>query len=52
MTKFASVYNYLYNINTLSLRFFTVYGSYGREDMAYYKFLEQIKKEKNLHLWK
>ena len=28
---FASVYNYLYNINTLSLRFFTVYGSYGRK---------------------
>jgi len=36
---FANVYNYLYGINTLGLRFFTVYGPYGREDMAYYKFL-------------
>jgi len=48
---FASVYNYLYNINTLSLRFFTVYGSYGREDMAYYKFLEQIKKMKKIYIY-
>ena len=40
---FANVYNYLYGINTLGLRFFTVYGPYGREDMAYYKFLNEIK---------
>lgn len=45
---FANVYNYLYGINALGLRFFTVYGEYGREDMAYYKFLKQIKKNKKI----
>ena len=44
----ASTYNYLYNINTLGLRFFTVYGPFGREDMAYYKFLEQIRSSKKI----
>ena len=48
---FANVYNYLYGLNTLSLRFFTVYGSYGREDMAYYKFLEQIRKNKKIYIY-
>ena len=48
---FANVYNYLYGINTLGLRFFTVYGEYGREDMAYYKFLNQIKKNKKITIF-
>lgn len=47
----ASTYNYLYNINTLGLRFFTVYGPFGREDMAYYKFLEQIKSSKKITIY-
>jgi UDP-glucuronate 4-epimerase len=48
---FASVYNYLYGVNTLGLRFFTVYGPYGREDMAYYKFLNQIKSKKTITIY-
>jgi len=48
---FANVYNYLYGINTLGLRFFTVYGPYGREDMAYYKFLKQIKTKKMITIY-
>ena len=48
---FANVYNYLYGINTLGLRFFTVYGPYGREDMAYYKFLKQIKSKKMITIY-
>ena len=28
-------YNHLYNLNTTGLRFFTVYGPWGRPDMAY-----------------
>ena len=48
---FANVYNYLYDLNTLGLRFFTVYGSFGREDMAYYKFLNQIKKKKIITIY-
>tara|TARA_Y100000389_G_C17468786_1_gene528291 strand:+ start:6064 stop:7011 length:948 start_codon:yes stop_codon:yes gene_type:complete len=48
---FANVYNYLYGINTLGLRFFTVYGPYGREDMAYYKFLNQIKSKNKITIY-
>ena len=42
----ANTYNYLYGLNTLGLRFFTVYGEYGREDMVYFKFMNQVR-EKN-----
>ena len=38
----AHTYSHLYNIPTTGLRFFTVYGPYGRPDMAYYKFTESI----------
>ena len=48
---FAGVYNYLYRINTLGLRFFTVYGPLGREDMAYFKFLKQIKQKKRITIY-
>ena len=48
---FANVYNYLYGINTLGLRFFTVYGPYGREDMAYYKFVKQIRSKKTITIY-
>ena len=33
----AQVYYKLYKINSLGIRFFTVYGPYGRPDMFYYK---------------
>ena len=38
----AHTYSHLYNIPTTGLRFFTVYGPYGRPDMAYYKFTKSI----------
>ena len=38
----AHSYSHLYNIPTTGLRFFTVYGPYGRPDMAYYKFTKAI----------
>lgn len=38
----AFTYQHLYKFSTIGLRFFTVYGSYGRPDMAYYKFSENI----------
>ena len=47
----AKVYNYLYKINSIGLRFFTVYGPYGREDMSYYKFLNSIKKNKTITIY-
>ncbi|GAA0358995.1 NAD-dependent epimerase [Alkalibacterium iburiense] len=39
----AHTYSHLYNIPTTGLRFFTVYGPYGRPDMAYFKFTNKIK---------
>jgi len=49
MTKMACenmAYTYmkLYGMKTVGLRFFTVYGPYGRPDMAYYKFARKIMK--------
>ncbi len=38
----AHAYSYLYNIPTTGLRFFTVYGPWGRPDMAYFKFVRSI----------
>ena len=38
----AHSYSHLYNISTTGLRFFTVYGPFGRPDMAYYKFTKAI----------
>ncbi len=35
-------YHHLYNIPMIGLRFFTVYGPWGRPDMAYFKFTEKI----------
>ena len=38
----AYSYSHLYNIPSTGLRFFTVYGPYGRPDMAYFKFTKDI----------
>ncbi|MBU0612619.1 GDP-mannose 4,6-dehydratase [Patescibacteria group bacterium] len=38
----AHVYHNLYKLNVTGLRFFTVYGPFGRPDMAYYKFTKKI----------
>jgi UDP-glucuronate 4-epimerase len=38
----AYTYSYLYGIPSTGLRFFTVYGPYGRPDMAYFMFTEKI----------
>jgi UDP-glucuronate 4-epimerase len=38
----AHSYSHLYNIPTTGLRFFTVYGSWGRPDMAPYIFTKKI----------
>ena len=38
----AHTYSHLFSIPTTGLRFFTVYGPYGRPDMAYYKFTKAI----------
>ena len=38
----AHTYSHLYKIPSTGLRFFTVYGPYGRPDMAYYSFTQKI----------
>lgn len=38
----AYTYHHLYNIPVTGLRFFTVYGPWGRPDMAYYSFTKSI----------
>ncbi|WP_295773030.1 NAD-dependent epimerase [uncultured Mucilaginibacter sp.] len=38
----AHSYSHLYQIPTTGLRFFTVYGPWGRPDMAYFKFADAI----------
>lgn len=38
----AHAYSNNYKFNTIGLRFFTVYGPYGRPDMAYFHFMEKI----------
>ena len=38
----AHSYAHLYNLACTGLRFFTVYGPWGRPDMAYYKFTKAI----------
>ena len=42
----AQLYNQLYGIKVIGLRFFTVYGPRGRPDMAPFKFLYNISNEK------
>ncbi len=38
----AYTYSHLYGLPTTGLRFFTVYGPWGRPDMAYYSFTQKI----------
>jgi UDP-glucuronate 4-epimerase len=38
----AHAYSHLYNIPATGLRFFTVYGPWGRPDMAYFSFTQAI----------
>ena len=47
MEQIAKTYYQLYDINTIGLRFFTVYGPRGRPDMAPYKFLKAIMNEEH-----
>lgn len=38
----AHAYHHLYGLSVTALRYFTVYGPWGRPDMAYYRFTKQI----------
>ena len=46
----AYSYSKIYDLKITGLRFFTVYGPYGRPDMALFKFTENIFKNKTINL--
>ena len=47
----ATSYSYLYKMDTVGLRFFTVYGPWGRPDMALFKFTKNIIKGKPIEVF-
>lgn len=47
----AHVYNHLFNIPTTGLRFFTVYGPWGRPDMAYFSFTEKLLRGESIQIF-
>jgi len=48
---FALVYHNLYNFSCTGLRFFTVYGPWGRPDMAYFSFAHKMTKNMPIQVY-
>ncbi|KAL1531498.1 UDP-glucuronate 4-epimerase 3 [Salvia divinorum] len=47
----AHTYNHIYGLSITGLRFFTVYGPWGRPDMAYFFFTKDILKGKPISIF-
>ena len=47
----AHSYSHLYGLNTTGLRYFTVYGPWGRPDMAMYIFTKRIISNKKINVY-
>ena len=47
----AHSYSHLFNLSTSGLRFFTVYGPWGRPDMALFLFAEAIQKNEPINVF-
>ncbi|SFB13966.1 SDR family NAD(P)-dependent oxidoreductase [Selenomonas ruminantium] len=47
----AYTYSHLYGIPATGLRFFTVYGPYGRPDMAYFKFADALMENRPIRVY-
>ena len=47
----AYSYSNIYKLRTTGLRFFTIYGPYGRPDMALFKFVKNILQKKPIDLY-
>jgi len=47
----SHTYSHLYDLPTTGLRFFTVYGPWGRPDMALFKFTERIIKGESIDVY-
>lgn len=51
MELISKAYNSLYSLKFIGIRFFSVYGPWGRPDMFYYKFLKHIIKKKPIEIF-
>ena len=51
MELLSVVYFHLYSLKCVGLRFFTVYGPWGRPDMAYFKFCKLITENKKIEIY-
>lgn len=49
--EIAHTYNHIYGLSITGLRFFTVYGPWGRPDMAYYFFTKDILRGKEIKIF-
>ncbi|MDD4381954.1 MAG: SDR family NAD(P)-dependent oxidoreductase [Candidatus Dojkabacteria bacterium] len=47
----AYTYHHLFGLKTIGLRFFTVYGPWGRPDMAIFKFAQQMSKGEEIPVY-
>lgn len=47
----AYAYSHMYELPTTGLRFFTVYGPWGRPDMALFKFTKSIVEDKEIEVY-
>lgn len=47
----AHSYNHLFGLKCVGLRFFTVYGPWGRPDMAYFKFADLMRQGKPIDIY-
>ncbi len=51
MELISNAYCYLYKKKFIGVRFFSVYGPWGRPDMFYFKFLKKIKDNKPIEIY-
>ncbi|CAN1159026.1 UDP-glucuronate 4-epimerase 3 [Linum perenne] len=49
--EIAHTYNHIYGLSLTGLRFFTVYGPWGRPDMAYFFFTQKMLKGKPISVY-
>lgn len=49
--RMAHVYSHLYSLPSTGMRFFTVYGPWGRPDMAYWRFTEAMLEGRPIELF-
>ncbi|KAL4592800.1 hypothetical protein LXL04_005805 [Taraxacum kok-saghyz] len=49
--EIAHAYNHIYSLSITGLRFFTVYGPWGRPDMAYFFFTKDILNRKQISIF-